>query len=288
MTAPSLKSLPSFDVLTTAEAAVFEQAFKESAYRAGEAVKPDGLVLFVREGSLRLSIEARGGTLAVATAQSGDLLGEVDFFEPEPVPILAEAASDAFCYAADRRALKAAFRYGRTGAAKFMIVCARGLSRKLRSANELLDQRLAAGSGTGGSEFRPAQLEPADLQRLKSLSVSRSYPQGAVVFKEGESGAELYVIGAGEVEILKESSAGEVSLARLTTGDFFGEMSFVDQRPRSATAVARAPLEVSVVPAGALERVIEFNVGTALYLSNVICKILARRLTATLRRISAR
>lgn len=44
-------------------------------------------------------------------------------------------------------------------------------------------------------------------------------------------------------------------------------------------------MQLSILPADDFERVVEFNVGTALYLSNVICKILARRLNATLKRI---
>ena len=65
-------------------------------------------------------------------------------------------------------------------------------------------------------------------------------------------------------------------------------MAFVDHGPRSASAVARTGVEVSVLPADALERVVEFNVGTALYLSNAMSKILASSLSATLTKIASR
>ena len=97
------------------------------------------------------------------------------------------------------------------------------------------------------------------------------------MFQEGDEGKELFVIGEGEVEIRKESASGEsMTLARLGPGNFFGELSFIDQRPRSASAVARGVLDVYVVPAETLERAIEYNVGAALYLTSIICKIMAQ------------
>jgi hypothetical protein len=43
-----------------------------------------------------------------------------------------------------------------------------------------------------------------------------------------------------------------------------------------------------MLPAGSLERALEYNVGTALYLTSVICKIMARRLNFTLKRLGAK
>lgn len=65
---------------------------------------------------------------------------------------------------------------------------------------------------------------------------------GAVVFKEGECGRELYVILDGEVEVLRRSKRGhETRVAILGPGDWFGEMSVLDVLPRSATTRILAP-----------------------------------------------
>ncbi len=56
---------------------------------------------------------------------------------------------------------------------------------------------------------------------------------GTVVFKEGESGRELFVILDGEVEVLRRSKRGhETRVAILGPGDWFGEMSILDVLPR--------------------------------------------------------
>jgi CRP-like cAMP-binding protein len=136
------------------------------------------------------------------------------------------------------------------------------------------------------ADARPRELDALDLKRLRSFSVARDYPADAAIFEEGDAGGEMFVIADGEVEITKKTESGKsLTLARLKAGDFFGEMAFVDQSPRSASAVASSPLNVHVLPAGSLERIFEYNVATALYFTGVLCKIMTRRLDATLRRI---
>jgi CRP-like cAMP-binding protein len=282
----SLRSLSVFGGLSSAESAVFSDILEQRRYRAGDAVIAGESLLAVGEGRLRLEVDASVGRREFAEIGEGGLLGEMDFFEPEPVPILAEAASDVVCLALVRRSLKGSFRYSRTGAVKFLGIFALSLSHKIRAANDLLQSVSARIEDPMADADLPSPLDAVDLQRLQSLSASRSYKDGEVLFREGDAGDELFVIGGGEVEIRKESGSGEsITLAHLGPGDFFGEMGFVDRKPRSAAAVSCSPLLVHVLPAGSLERAVELNVGTALHITSVICKIMARRLNVTLRRI---
>ncbi len=62
----------------------------------------------------------------------------------------------------------------------------------------------------------------------------RSYKQGQTIFQEGDAGNCFYLIVYGEVVI----SRGNTELARLGTGECFGEMAVLDDAPRSATAKA--------------------------------------------------
>ena len=57
---------------------------------------------------------------------------------------------------------------------------------------------------------------------------------GEVIFRKGDAGDVLYVIGEGEIELVM----GEHVAVRLREGDMFGEMSIIDQEPRSADAAA--------------------------------------------------
>jgi CRP-like cAMP-binding protein len=65
-----------------------------------------------------------------------------------------------------------------------------------------------------------------------------SYKDGEIIFEDGTSGDWIYVILRGEVEIYKTVRGKKVVLSRLSEGDVFGEISFIDKKPRSAGARA--------------------------------------------------
>jgi len=70
-------------------------------------------------------------------------------------------------------------------------------------------------------------------------------PAGGVIFDEGEVGTEMYVIQSGTVDIFKRVKGAEKHIATLDKGDFFGEMSILEEVPR--TAIARAKTDVELV-----------------------------------------
>ena len=59
-----------------------------------------------------------------------------------------------------------------------------------------------------------------------------------MVFREGDPGAEMYIIQEGRIEILKRLKGEERRVAVLEEGDFFGEMAILEDMPRSASARA--------------------------------------------------
>ena len=64
---------------------------------------------------------------------------------------------------------------------------------------------------------------------------------GEVIFEEGSTGRELFVVLGGEVEIAKVSGASKTVIVTLGKGEFFGEMAVIDGSSRSATAIAATP-----------------------------------------------
>jgi len=61
------------------------------------------------------------------------------------------------------------------------------------------------------------------------------YKAGDVVFRDGETGEEMYIVNSGAVEVVKEIDGRRTVLSRLEKGDFFGEMAILEALPRSAT-----------------------------------------------------
>lgn len=62
-----------------------------------------------------------------------------------------------------------------------------------------------------------------------------------VIFEEGSTGRELFVVLDGEVEIAKVNGTSKISITKLGKGEFFGEMAVIDGSARSATAIASIP-----------------------------------------------
>jgi CRP/FNR family transcriptional regulator, cyclic AMP receptor protein len=64
---------------------------------------------------------------------------------------------------------------------------------------------------------------------------------GDVIFEEGSTGRDLYVVLDGHVEIAKVNGASKTVIVTLGKGEFFGEMAVIDGSSRSATAIAATP-----------------------------------------------
>ena len=62
------------------------------------------------------------------------------------------------------------------------------------------------------------------------------FPKGTVLFNEGDEGEEMYIIRSGRVAIKKRVADGDITVAVLEKGDFFGEMAVLERIPRTAGA----------------------------------------------------
>jgi CRP/FNR family cyclic AMP-dependent transcriptional regulator len=77
-----------------------------------------------------------------------------------------------------------------------------------------------------------------DWKLISDLFHVRRYDAGEIIFEKGTPGLGMYVIVEGRVKIINEEEGHEVVLTELKEGDFFGEMSLIDEVERSAGAIA--------------------------------------------------
>jgi len=73
------------------------------------------------------------------------------------------------------------------------------------------------------------------------------YEAGEVIVRENDFGETAYVIQQGQVEVSKEVNGQKVHFAHLGVGEIFGEMSMIDEKPRSATVTAVTETLVSEI-----------------------------------------
>jgi hydroxyacylglutathione hydrolase len=78
---------------------------------------------------------------------------------------------------------------------------------------------------------------------------TRDFAKDMVIFEQGATGREFYIILSGSVAIRKRVGDCDRQLAVLNSGHFFGEMAILDGFPRSATAVAIEPTTLMAVDA---------------------------------------
>ena len=75
-------------------------------------------------------------------------------------------------------------------------------------------------------------------------ALGKTYLDGDPIVRQGEIGDCMYVVQAGQVEVMLSTEAGEQHLAVLGPGDFFGEMAMFEREVRSATVRAQGEARV--------------------------------------------
>src|ERR1700690_2631168 len=97
-----------------------------------------------------------------------------------------------------------------------------------------------------------------EFGHLFQALVSRAYAPGEILFHEGDVGRALFILETGHVEITRTTGKGDTDrVAVLNPGDYFGEMSLLDERPRTATAAAMEPVCAYLLYKTELEKLVK-------------------------------
>ena len=84
-----------------------------------------------------------------------------------------------------------------------------------------------------------AGIDPAELAQLADVTREKQYPKGSVIVFEDDPGDALFIVREGRVKVVLVSEDGrEVILGVLGVGEHFGELSLIDEQPRSAHVIA--------------------------------------------------
>ncbi len=103
-----------------------------------------------------------------------------------------------------------------------------------------------------------SQLKPKELKALHKAAQEKRFASGAEVFKEGDTGDGVYVVKDGLVQIsgLVGENVRHV-FSEVKPGDIFGEMAVLENKPRSASAVAVGETVVYFIPRDELLKLVE-------------------------------
>jgi signal transduction histidine kinase len=111
------------------------------------------------------------------------------------------------------------------------------------------------------------QLSPTELSALSRIAREKRFSAGQEIFKEGDNGDGVYVVRDGLVEIsgLVDQQVRLV-FSEVGPGDIFGEMAVIENKPRSACAVARTEATVYFIPRAEMLALVERSPSLALAL----------------------
>jgi uncharacterized membrane protein len=114
-----------------------------------------------------------------------------------------------------------------------------------------------------------------ELREFAAVVDTESFAAGETLFKVGELGATLFIVKSGEVELYIKDTAGQRIVLKIATrDDLFGEISMLDNRPRSATAVALMDTEVFVLDRDDLLLLFQKKPDSGLNMLAAICGML--------------
>jgi CRP/FNR family transcriptional regulator, cyclic AMP receptor protein len=117
-----------------------------------------------------------------------------------------------------------------------------------------------------------AGLDKKDLQVLTNACQERTYKAGSTLIKQGDTGVGLYVIISGTVRITQANNPdkAEVDLGTAGPGSVLGEMSLLDDLPRSATVTAVTDVTALLLPVWEFRTTLRNHPDIALRLLSVL------------------
>ncbi|MGR9052948.1 MAG: Crp/Fnr family transcriptional regulator [Gammaproteobacteria bacterium] len=115
-------------------------------------------------------------------------------------------------------------------------------------------------------------LEETELLALAELTKKRTVPKNTLVISEGDTASSLFIIKEGRVNVTLSNEQGkEIILSSLSQGDHFGELSLLDDEPRSANVIAVEKCEFLILTKQDFYPLLMKNSSIALSIIKYLC-----------------
>jgi len=111
-----------------------------------------------------------------------------------------------------------------------------------------------------------SEVDPQALGEIADLMTEIEFAPGRYIVRQGQVGTGFYLIAAGRAKVVR----GNTEIAHLASGDFFGELSVLDQAPRMAHVIAEEPTTCLALASWDLSKLLEKNPKVTLALLRVV------------------
>lgn len=253
----------------------------------------DQEMYYLKEGEVGVYVD---GT-ALASLGPGEIFGEMSLFYNIPKSATITVSSvRAKVGILNRSGLEMLFKGGQPYARDLIYRLFSILPQRLRNLNDKYKTAIRSLSLI----FEGTEMKLPDIDRIRfelrrekadflpTLSEKdrnilyqeiKKFRPGQKIFSEGDRADGAYFIMEGDVEVVGLAhDSEEVLLGELAEGDIFGEMSLIDDKPRSASVVARTPCKTAFISKEAFNRFIESGSDLAFRLMGFICLSLFRHI----------
>jgi len=126
------------------------------------------------------------------------------------------------------------------------------------------------------------ELDQSELKELSDKMIVQNYTTGQYLFSENKNRESIFVLYAGDVELLKKSPNKELKrLAYFSMGDIIGEGAFVDDSPHSTSARTVTACTVFTLSKKNIEEIFQKNPALGLKISNRLVKVISKRMRSS-------
>ncbi len=122
-------------------------------------------------------------------------------------------------------------------------------------------------------------ISDSELEKLSNIMKELSLKKDEFLFKEGDDTKGIYMIRSGKIEITKVTTDGwKQTIAVLSTGNFFGELSIIEKRKHEANAMAIENTELVKLPKEEFEKLENEDLELAAKIMKKLILVLSKNL----------